>query len=579
MKTLFCHYCPLCGNLNTGPRTPNSSCTSCLQSTYIQCPECNEPLLGKQFRCPHCLKQISWLNKKPISISQKGLRHKADYSIQSLEPKFAKKLATDNKKQNEPVLVVRKLSHLGGDVLSELSAFNGELHLPDVKTLQDIGTSVTFKPDLTFLYLDGLQNISPERHAAFLDISAPLSLCGLRMISPELALVIQKRRFPTVLNGISHLDQSSAELLTTTQGKLRLDNLSVEDCPIELQGRFFTEELSSFSDALVELSPTLARSMRENLSKDKLSLNGVKRLSATSANELIGDHNLHLDGLTELNQEVAEELGRHKGSLMLDGIATTNAEIFQSLTKHPKRLSLRSLKSLPFDGLRNLERRSNVILRLFSLKKLTAKKSHQLARLPIHIELDSGAALSIETVEILKDGDARFTIKNPESIDPAVMKRIADVDVRNIFIDTTTELQRKISYQKQRLIKNLTIKLDLQKTFSIQDLEAINAFPERLKIIFKETVPVDLETASLVSQCNADFVFLNTESLTNRVLSKLLIHRNSIVLCAFETNTQQCGIICKEKNVGSLQIPLYFNTDLTPDQINILRENKRIKLD
>ena len=514
-----------------------------------------------------------------MSISRKGLKNKADYSIQSLEPKFAKKLAADNKKQNEPVLVVRKLSHLGADVLSELSAFNGELHLPDVIMLQDIGASVTFRTDLTFLHLDGLQNISPKRHASFLNISAPLSLCGLRIISPELAVVIQKRRFPTILNGIAHLDQSSAQLLATTPGILRLDNLSIEDCPIELQGRFFTEELSAFSDELVELSPALARSMKEHLSKDKLSLNGVKRLSATSANELIGDHNLHLDGLTELNQEVAEELGHHKGSLMLDGIASTNAEIFQSLTKHPKRLSLRSLKSLPFDGLRNLEKRSKVTLRLFSLKKLTVKKSQQLARLPIHIELDSGAALSIETVEVLKDGDARFTIKKPESIDPAVMQRIADVDVRNIFIDTTTELQRKIAHQKQKPNKNLNIKLDLQKTFSMHDLEAINAFPEHLKIIFKEHIPFDLEAASLVSQCNADFVFLNTESLTNRVLSKLLIHKNLIVLCGFETNTQQCGIICKEKKVGALHIPLYLNTDLTPDQINILRENKRIQLD
>ena len=158
------------------------------------------------------------------------------------------------------------------------------------------------------------------------------------------------------------------------------------------------------------------------------------------------------------------------------------------------------------------------------------------------------------------------------------MQRIADVDVRNIFIDTTTELQRKISHQKQKLIKNQPIKLVLQKTFGMRDLEAINAFPDRLIIVFKETVPVDLETASLISQCNADFVFMNSESFTNRVLSKLLIHRHSILLSDFETNTQQCEIICKEKKVGSLTIPLYMNTDLTPGQINILRENKRIQL-
>ena len=48
-------------------------------------------------------------------------------------------------KQNEPVLVVRKLDHLGKEILAELSLFNGDLHLPDVMTLQALGDGVVFE--------------------------------------------------------------------------------------------------------------------------------------------------------------------------------------------------------------------------------------------------------------------------------------------------------------------------------------------------------------------------------------------------------------------------------------------------
>ena len=577
MKTLFCHYCTLCGTLNSGPRTPNSFCASCGRSTYVQCPECNEPLLGKQFCCPYCRKQFTWAHKKPITYNTKVVKKRADYSIQSLEPKYARKIVADSNKHNEPVLVVRKLSHLGREILSELSAFKGELHLPDVMTLQDIGDRVAFKSNLTFLYLDGLQDISPKRHRAYLNINAPISLCSFHRISPELADVIKNRRFPTVLNGISYLEEPAAELLATTPGILRLDNLSQDNCPLKLKGRFFARELKAFSDELIELSPTLARCMRDAITKNTLSLNGIKKLSATCANELIGDHDLHL-GVTDLDEEAAEELGHHKGSLVLDNVVTTTAEVFQSLTKYPKRISLRSLKSLPFDGLRNLEKRSNATLRLFSLKKLNVNKAQQLARLPIHIELDSGAALSTEAVEILKDGNARFTIMQPESIDPEVMQRLAAGDVKNISVDTTTELQRKLSSQKKRLLQDPKLELSLQKTLSKHDLKAINTFPKHLRIRFNETVFFDLETASRVSQCKADFVFLKTGSLTDRALSVILIHNNSIILGAFEATHEQCKIIRKEKKVGVLQIPLFLNLDLTLNQIKELRQNERIKL-
>ena len=175
-------------------------------------------------------------------------------------------------------------------------------------------------------------------------------------------------------------------------------------------------------------------------------------------------------------------------------------------------------------------------------------------------------------------GNAKFTIMVPESIDPVVMQRLAEGDVSNISVDTTTELQRKISSEKQNLIQNPTLNLSLQKSFSEHDLKAINTFPKHLRIIFKETVPFDIETASRVSQCKGDFVFLKTGSLSDRVLSVLLIHSNSIVFGSFEATEKQCEIIRKEKKVGLLHIPLFLNLDLTASQINELNKNDKVEL-
>ena len=582
MKTAFCHYCAICGNLNDGPRSFKSRCGNCARSTYIQCPECNEPLLGKQFRCSCCHKQFSWHNAKPIPIKSDNKNQSegnaADYRIKSLLPAYAKQIVYQTNKESKKELVVRLQPALSTGLFTELAKFHGELHLPDVMTLEPFGTCKKIETNLTFLFLDGIQSISNKQHAYILKLRTGLSLCGIKQISNELAHALKDRQYPTILNGVTHIDKRAAEILAQTPGKIRLDNLNYESSPLALQARFFTNEFKSYSHILKEVTPTFARNLKAATKKNSLLLNGITSLPPQSARELTGDHDLQLNGLNEVNDELAEALGRHKGSLSLDTVNKVSSDNLEFLTKKPTKLSLLSLKSLPFDGLRHLKNRKNVTLRLFSLKKLSDTKAKELSTLPIHIVLDSGSSLTPKNVHLLAQGAARFTVKNPESVSTDVMEKIREIKATNIKIDTTTELQNKVLLLDDSLIPSRVIRLKNQTTFSKNDATFISKYDKPLQIVFQKRIAMDLDMAFYISHCTCDFMFLNIGQLPDQVLSTLLTHSGTLAFGEFEINDNQCNLINLEKVHGKLDIPAYLN-ELSPFQSTYLKKNKRVSLE
>ena len=576
MKTAFCHYCIFCGNLNYGPRSASSTCNNCNLPTQTHCPNpnCNEILLGKQFRCLHCHEHIRWHKAHAISYDNKVKGN--DIRTLTLVQHRAKRLIQNCNERHTSVLVIRLLSQLGKHTFVELVNFNGELHLPDVQLLEPIHHPGPIPTNLTFLHLNAISAIDPIKHHFYLSLPNGISLSGLKRLTPEIAQVIKKRSFPTILNGITHISDSVAEILAETPGVLRLDNLEQQNCPPMLQARFLTRELKEHCDLISELSSESARSLKENLSSDTLSLNHIKEITADTAKEITGEHSLELNGISELNKELAEVLGDHRGSLILDSITDVAAHELEALTKKPKKLSLRSLRSLPFGGLKNLEKRKDVTLRLFSLRRLSEAKATCLARLPIHIVLDSGSSLSLTTIDILAQGSAKFTITDPDSVDPSVMRKISEVGATNIKIDTSTELQNKIRDLETSTLSRVKIQLTLQNSFSEYDLKAVQESKRKLRIVFQEHVRFDDVTARLVSQCMADFVFLKTGKLTDQSLSLLLTHPGTIILGALRTSEKQCVQINLKKTCGRLEIPSFLNFDLTTSQISELDKNARI---
>jgi len=361
-----------------------------------------------------------------------------------------------------------------------------------------------------------------KQHGYILKIRTGLSLCGIKQISNELAHALKDRQYPTVLNGVTHIDKQAAEILAQTPGRINLDNLDYESSPLALQARFFTKEFKSYSHILKEVTPTFARTLKAATKKGSLLLNGITSLPPQSARELTGDHDLQLNGLNVVNDELAEALGRHEGSLSLDTVKKVSPENLESLTKKPTKLSLRSLKSLPFDGLRHLKNRKNVTLRLFSLKKLSEAKAKELSALPIHIVLDSGSSLTPKSVHLLAQGDARFTVKNPESVSTEVMETIQEIKATNIKIDTTTELQKKFSLMNESLAPPRVIRLKNQTIFSKTDANIVLKYDKPLQIVFQKRMAMDFDVASYISHCICDFMFLNTGPLNDTVLQLCL---------------------------------------------------------
>ena len=136
---------------------------------------------------------------------------------------------------------------------------------------------------MTFLNLDAVTTIDPIEHQFYLLLKTGISLSGLKALTPEIAHIIKKRSFPTILNGITHISDSVAEILAETPGVLRLDNLEQQNCPPMLQARFLSRELKEHCDLISELSSESARSLKENLSSDTLSLNHIKEITADTA--------------------------------------------------------------------------------------------------------------------------------------------------------------------------------------------------------------------------------------------------------------------------------------------------------
>ncbi|MGI9446092.1 MAG: hypothetical protein ACR2NI_00355 [Pirellulales bacterium] len=499
-----------------------------------------------------------------------------DIRTQTLPPNRAKKLVQNCNERHTRILVIRLLPELGKDTLLELVNFNGELHLPDVQILEPLSQRGPIQTNLKSINLDSISTIDPLKHHFYLSLKTGISLSGLKTLTPEVAQIIKERSFPTTLNGITHINDSVAEMLVDTPGILHLDNLEQQNCPPMLQARFLSRELKEHCNLINELSSEPARSLKENLTSDTLSLNHIKNLTANTAKEITGKHSLELNGISELDRELAEVLGNHEGSLLLDKVTDVTSPELQALTKKPTKLSLRSLKSLPLGGLKNLETRTNVTLSLFSLKRLSEAKASRLARLPIHIVLDCGSSLTANTVEILARGTARFTIKDPDSVDPSVIQKISDLDATNIKIDTSTELQAKINKLREGVASRETLELTRQNTFTKDDLKSVRQSKKQLRLVFQEQVLFDDVTAGLISECMADFVFLKTGQLRDQVLMLLLAHPGKMILGSFRTSEEQCRTICQKKKCGQIEIPSFLNFDISKGQINELKKNRRV---
>lgn len=581
MKSKHWHRCAICGYINAGRRTPDSICQrqSCRQSTFVLCPECRNPLVGRQFRCPKCRNQFTWQHCEPLQYDPATGNSFAcpnDRRIENLEPAYARTLIAEHKKQGD--LVIRELSQLSQSIFAVLTQFPGTLHLPDVTSVNLRHHKPITASKLTGLYLDGATRIPEEALESLASLPAELSLCGLTHLSKDAAVLVSKRRFPTLLHGVTEIDDDAAEILAKSQGVIQLDWLPEEQCPATLRARFYNREFQRFQQTIQSISPTVARELRRQSTGHSLNLAGITELRPIAAIELTGAHDLLLDGLLQIDDEVAAALGEHSGLLSLDGLRSIGPNIIDRLIRKPSKISLRSVKNFPLEALSALHSRKKVTLRLYALRKLTAEQTRRLSHLPIHIELDSGACLTIDVVQEFCQKPARLTIRKPETVSDDVRNFIIKSQCSNIQIDITTELQRKLAALASRPAPSTAlqqIRLDSQVVFSDADTEHVDRFPGRLRIVFSGSVQLDRQAAKRFSHWSCDLTFLSLGHLENDVLSLLLTHSGHTIFDGIELTDDQADLISREKERGRLELPSYLN-DLSTRQIEVLTGNPRV---
>ena len=580
MKSQHWHRCAICGKMNAGVRLPDSTCQHCRRSTFIHCPECRKPLVGRQFRCCKCRSQLTWRNCVPLPYehtTDNAVSRPFDRRIEHLEPAYAASLVAENISQGD--LVIRELKQVSHSLFDAFAAFPGTLHLPDV-------TAINLRPDIPIarcklkgLYLDGVTKITPETLKPLMSIPADLSLCGISHIPKELAESVRERRHCTLLHGISEIDDEAATVLAEAEGTIQLDWLPEDDCPAVLRARFYNRELHQFQKTIRSLSPTCARELRRQLDGKTLDLSGLLSLPPITASELTGSHDLRLDGLPAIDEDLAEALGEHEGLLALDGIPAVTREAARRLTKKPRKVSLRNVKNFPLEALATAaEKRPNLTVRLYSLKELSIKHARKLSQLPVHIELDSGGCLTIDAAREFCNQRARLTIKMPETVSGEVRDFVLRSPCSNIRIDATTELQRKLAALSERLVPASglqQVRIDDQTHFSEADTEHVHKFHGRLRIVFNNQIHLDHDATKRFSHWKCDLTFLSVGKLEDAALSLLLTHSSCMIFDGIELSDDQASLIAQEKEQGRLEVPSYLN-DLSERQIELLSSNPRV---
>lgn len=184
------------------------------------------------------------------------------------------------------------------------------------------------------LNLDGLRTLKVSTAEKLVERNLPLSLSGLKEISPEVALALGKSKRRLRLKGLTTISVEVAQNLAQNRRKLELDGLA---------------------DISAEIAIIFAQF------KGELSLSGLKVIDPEVAEALASrKDNLSLVNLKELNEDTALELNKCQGSLDLSGLENISAGAAQVLAKRTGRLTLSKILLIRCPVAQCLKGRKNI---------------------------------------------------------------------------------------------------------------------------------------------------------------------------------------------------------------------------
>lgn len=221
-------------------------------------------------------------------------------------------------------LSLNGLLSLSDKAATSLAGHTGShLSLNGVATLSDAAVAALSKYRGT-LKLGGLKTLSLPQAESLARHSGVLDLNGVSLLSDLAFIALAEHRDGFSLNGLTALSTTAASALVdranslpSTVGWCMLPGL--HKCSLALDG------LTSLNQ---EVADVLAQ-----LKGGPLSLNGVTELTAAAAGALASCRikYLHLNGLTTLSADVASALSGFRGILALNGVKTLSPEAAEKL--------------------------------------------------------------------------------------------------------------------------------------------------------------------------------------------------------------------------------------------------------
>ena len=231
-----------------------------------------------------------------------------------------------------------------------------------------------------------------------------LQIPRITTLSQEIARHLARYKGRLSLNGLTSISAKVAEAFSDFNGtELSMTNLKIipfNYLQLLPEDKIFVSKTfeASFS---IEDAVQLKEEVNRNIDK-VICLKHVKSLSTATANLLAEIQSaLYLNAINHINEDVAQALSKHNGSLLsLDGLGAIDEKTAELLMNREGKLSLNGLHGLT-DGIAELFAKYRGSLALDGIKKLTQAQIESLARHNGRLSLNGLTWLSTDNATLL----------------------------------------------------------------------------------------------------------------------------------------------------------------------------------
>jgi hypothetical protein len=306
-------------------------------------------------------------------------------------------------------LFLQGLLRLPLSVARELARHRGHLYLAAVPSITDGVAAELSRHRGGGLALNGIRRLSGTSARLLGLHGGELSLDRLRSISPVAAQGLAQHENELYLRGLRRLSAAAAAALSLHRGDLFLKGLATLPARVATHLARHRGKLHVHGVALLSNAAAEAFGGRQGY----LCLQGVRRLTPAQAGHLAGHRGPLLFDALELDDAVADCLGRHEGSLAVNVRAGIETASLESLMRHVGQVVLTGLAAIDERQARVLAAQANWHgveglsgLFLDSIERVTPAVAAILAT-------HRAGGLSLNGIRLLTEDTARQLVGHP----------------------------------------------------------------------------------------------------------------------------------------------------------------------